>query len=376
MLEGIMKIIVVHPAHMDYRQDLFESLNKKYDTIFIFTKQGRGQEGVKEEQASIPPEWESKVLKSNFLIGRKDIGMYLRLSKELLFGNYDLILTSTSWYICWIAVKLRRKKFVFMTEFWRWQDTSFTRKVLNKFTRLIAKNSDSIFAMGTNAYRSYIELGVKEEKVFMHPQCAIDYSELPMFNLRVKYKLEDKKIILFLGRIVKIKGLDYLIKSFSRLEQDEKNIFLIIAGDGPDRIKYEQIAKELDVKNILFTGRVSKKEISSYYNACDIFVLPSIFYKQSYEPWGLVINEAMAFSRPVIATNAVGASGDMIENNYNGYIIKEKDTDELYKSIKMILSSDKNMKLMGERSRKIFEKKNNYNSFSETLSLSIEYAIK
>ncbi|KKG75435.1 glycosyltransferase family 4 protein [Methanosarcina mazei] len=371
-----MKIIVVHPAHMDYRQDLFESLNKKYDTIFIFTKQGRGQEGVKEEQASIPPEWESKVLKSNFLIGRKDIGMYLRLSKELLFGNYDLILTSTSWYICWIAVKLRRKKFVFMTEFWRWQDTSFTRKVLNKFTRLIAKNSDSIFAMGTNAYRSYIELGVKEEKVFMHPQCAIDYSELPMFNLRVKYKLEDKKIILFLGRIVKIKGLDYLIKSFSRLEQDEKNIFLIIAGDGPDRIKYEQIAKELDVKNILFTGRVSKKEISSYYNACDIFVLPSIFYKQSYEPWGLVINEAMAFSRPVIATNAVGASGDMIENNYNGYIIKEKDTDELYKSIKMILSSDKNMKLMGERSRKIFEKKNNYNSFSETLSLSIEYAIK
>ncbi|OEU41977.1 hypothetical protein BGV40_12055 [Methanosarcina sp. Ant1] len=370
-----MKIIVVHPAHMDYRQEIFESLNKKYDTTFIFTKHGRGQEGVKEEQASIPPEWKSKVLKSDFLIGRKDIGMYLRLIKELLFGKYDLVLTSTSWYICWIIAKVRGKKFIFMTEFWYWQDKSFIRKILNRFTKIVVKNSDSIFAMGTNAYRSCIELGIKEERVFMHPQCAVDYSELPTFNLRVKHNLEDKKIVLFLGRIVKIKGLDYLIESFSRLEHDEENVFMIIAGDGPDRIKYEKLSKELGVKNILFTGRVSKKEISSYYTACDIFVLPSIFYKQSYEPWGLVINEAMAFSKPVIATNAVGASADMIENGYNGYTVEEKNADELYNSMKKMLYNDENMRLMGENSRKIFEKKNNYVSLSETLNLSIEYAI-
>ena len=371
-----MKIIVVHPAHMDYRQEVFESLNKKCDTTFIFTKQGRGQEGVKEEQASIPPEWKSKVLKSNFLIGRKDVGMYLRLIKELLFGRYDLILTSTSWHICWIMAKVRGKKFVFMTEFWRWQDTSFIRKILNRFTKVVVKNSDAIFAMGTNAYQSCIELGIKEEKVFMHPQCAMDYSKLPTFNLKVKHNIEDKKIILYLGRIVKIKGLNYLIESFSRLEHEEENVFLIIAGDGPDRIKYEKLSKELKVGNILFTGRVSKKEISSYYNACDIFVLPSIFYKQSYEPWGLVINEAMAFSKPVIATNAVGASADMIENGYNGYSVEEKNVEELYESMKKILSEKESMKSMGIKSRGIFENKNNYSNFYETLSQSIEYAIK
>jgi len=371
-----MRIIVVHPAHMDYRQEIFESLNQKYDTIFIFTKQGRGQEGVKEEQASIPPEWESKVLKSDLLIGRKDIGMYLRLIKELLFGKYDLILTSTSWYICWIMAKIRRKKFIFMTEFWYWQDTSIIRKILNRFTKVVVKNSDSIVAMGTNAYRSCIELGIQKEKVFMHPQCAVDYSGLPVFNLRAKYNLEDKKIILFLGRIVKIKGLDYLIESFSRLELDDKDVFLIIAGDGPDRVKYEILAKELGVKNILFTGRVSKKEISSYYNACDIFILPSIFYKQSYEPWGLVINEAMAFSKPVIATNAVGASVDMIEDGYNGYIVEEKNVYELYNSMKKILVNNEKIRLMGKKSRKIFDEKNNYGTFTETLGLSLEYAIR
>ncbi|AAM31802.1 putative glycosyltransferase [Methanosarcina mazei Go1] len=371
-----MKIVVVHPAHMDYRQEIFESLNKKYDTTFIFTKQGRGQEGVKEEQTDIPPEWKTKVLKSNLLIGQKDIGMYLKLIKELLSGKYDLILTSTTWDICWVAAKLSGKKFVFMKEFWHWEDTSIVRKILNKFTKVVVKNSDSIFAMGTNAYRSCIELGVKEEKVFMHPQCAVDYSGLPVFNLKKKYKLEDEKIILFLGRVVKIKGLDYLIEAFSRLERDDKNIFLLIAGDGPDRGKYEKLAKELSVENILFTGRVSKKEISSYYNACDIFILPSIFYKQSYEPWGLVINEAMAFGKPVIATNAVGASTDMIENGYNGYVVEEKNVEELYSSMKKILDNYESMKSMGKNSRKIFEIKNNYKSFSETLSSSLEYAVK
>jgi len=370
-----MKIIVVHPAYMDYRKEIFESLNKKYDITFIFTKQGIGQEGVKEEQANIPPEWESKVLKSNFLIGRRDIGMHLRLIKELFFGRYDLVLTSTSWYICWMMAKIRGKRFVFMTEFWYWQDTSLIRKILNRFTKIVVKNSDSIFAMGTNAYHSCIELGIKEDRVFMHPQCAVDYSGLPIFNLRAKHNLEDRKIILFLGRIVKIKGLDYLIESFSRLENDENNAFLIIAGEGPESTNYEKTAKEIGIKNILFTGRVSKKEISSYYNACDIFVLPSIYYKHSYEPWGLVINEAMAFGKPVIATNAVGSSTDLIINNMNGFIVQEKNVNQLYEAMKNILSNQDLRVKMGKESRMIFEEKNNYSTFCENLDESLKCAL-
>ncbi|MDI9395921.1 MAG: glycosyltransferase family 4 protein [Euryarchaeota archaeon] len=370
-----MKVVIVHPAHMDYREELFERLNKKYDTTFIFTKQGRGQENVVEEQARISPKWKSKVLKSDVIIYQKDIGMYLALIKELLFGEYDILITSTSWYICWIAAKARRKKFVFMTEFWRWQDISIIRKTLNKFTKIIIKNSDSIFAMGTNAYQSCLQLGAKKDKVFMHNQCAIDYSGLPKFDLKNKYKLKEKKIVLFLGRIVRIKGLDYLIRSFSLLEKDNEQIFMIVAGDGPERIRYEKLAKEQGIKNIIFTGRVSKKDIASYYNACDVFVLPSIFDKQYYEPWGLVINEAMAFGKPIIATNAVGASADLIKNNYNGYVVEEKNVKELYKSMKRILSDDEKMRKMGANSRNIFEEKNNYTTFFETLSRSIEYTM-
>lgn len=60
------------------------------------------------------------------------------------------------------------------------------------------------------------------------------------------------------------------------------------------------MATDLGINNVLFVGQIEEKEKASYYNACDLFVLPSIFYGSSYEPGGLVINEAMALGKPVL----------------------------------------------------------------------------
>lgn len=370
-----MKVTFIHPAYMDYRVELFEKLNQNYDTTFVFTKQGRGQDNVSEKQQQIPEEWKSKILKSNFEIGRKDIGMYFRLIGELLYGEYDIILASTSWYICWTIAKIRRKKFVFMTEFWYWKDTTFSRTFLNRVTKYISKNSDSIFAMGTNAYNCYLNFGVSKDKIFMHPQCAVDYSTMPTFDLRSKLNLEDKRIILYLGRIIERKGLTYLLEAFKIVEDARINAFLLIAGDGPDRSKCEKIAEDLKIDNILFVGQIEESEKASYYNACDLFVMPSVFYNYSYEPWGLVINEAMALGKPVIATNAVGASTDLIRNNVNGFIVEEKNVTQLYESIRFILSDLSLIRKMGKESRKIFEKKNNYLNFYKSLDNSLKYAL-
>jgi len=368
-------MVVVHPAHMDYRVELFDKLNAEYDVTFIFTKQGRGQDNVKEEQETIPSEWKSKVLKSNFVIHRKDIGMFLILAKELIFGKYDLVLTSTSWYVCWISAKISGKKFVFVTEIWCWKNASGLRKILNKFTKFIAKRSDAIFAMGTKAYNSYIEMGVDPNRIFMYPQCAVDYSGQFTFDVRDNFGLKDKKIILFLGRLVTTKGVAYLIEAFSLLEKVDKQVFLIIGGEGPNKKDIENLAKQLDIKNIRFVGAIKKKEIASYYSACDVFVLPSIFNKHSYEPWGLVVNEAMAFGKPVITTTAVGSGEDLIENDYNGYVVGERNVEELYEAMNRILSDNELLESMGKNSIKMFEKKNNFSNFYKTMGKSIMYAI-
>ena len=368
-----MKIALVHPAHMDYRRPLFEKLNDNYDVTFIFTKQGRGQGKGKEFQEKIPIGWNVKILKSDFIFLGKDVGMYLSLLKELLSNKYDIVITSTSWYFCWIAAKMSQKKFVFMIEWWCWNAKSLHIKILYAFTKYILKHSDAIFAMGTKAYNSSIEIGVTHDKLFMYPQCALDYSNQFTGVIKDKLGLQNKKVILYVGRVEKLKGIDYLLKSFSMLNNEDDQVFLIIVGDGADKSDFEKLSNQLDIKNIIFVGAIDKKEIASYYEACDVFVLPSIFYKHSCEGWGLVINEAMAFGKPIVTTNAVGAAMDLVENGVNGFVVGEKNTNELYSAMKYILSMEEIRVNMGKASRKIFEEKNNYNKMHEVMSNSIKH---
>ena len=105
------------------------------------------------------------------------------------------------------------------------------------------------------------------------------------------------------------------------------DIFLLIVGDGPFINECKDLAKKIDIKNIHFMGYVDAKAYC--YKACDVFVLPSILLDDhQYEAWGLVINEAMAFGKPIITTDAVGAAEDLVKDGYNGYIVKNKSVEE------------------------------------------------
>ena len=371
--ERYMKVAFVHPAHIDYRLELFSKLNEMCDIKFIFTKQGRGQGDVKEEHLKIPQEWSHKIIKSDKLeIRGRSIITYLKLIRELLRRDYDIVLTSTSRYICFPIAKITGKKFIFWTEFWYFPSNTFIRRLLNLSTRFIAKHADAIIATGTKAYKAYQGLGINRDKIFTYPQCAVDYSEIPAKDLRKELGLEGTSIILYVGRIVRMKGIDYLIKSFVLLEKELENVFLIIVGDGPFRKEYEKLAEELCLKNIIFTGYKGVDK-AFYYKACDVFVLPSIFLDDQYEAWGLVINEAMAFGKPVVTTDAVGAADDLVKNGYNGYVVKNKDVKELYETLYKILSNPGLARKMGENSRKNFEMKNDYGQMVKTFVDAIKY---
>ncbi|KAF5430705.1 Glycosyltransferase involved in cell wall bisynthesis [Candidatus Methanophagaceae archaeon] len=368
-----MKIAFVHPALMDYRLPLFSELNKMYDIDFIFTKQGRGQGAVKEEHLEIPREWSYKVIESDKLMVRgQSVIMYLRLIRELLRRDYDIVLTSTSRYICFPIAKITGKKFIFWTEFWYFPSNSFLRRLRNIATGFIAKHADGIIATGTKAYKAYLKLDVPVEKIFTYPQCAIDYSKTPIKDLREELGLEDKKIVLYVGRIVRLKGVDYLIKSFSLLGKKMENVFLIIVGDGPFRKECENLAEELYVKNIIFTG-YKDIEKASYYKACDVFVLPSILIGDQYEAWGLVINEAMAFGKPIITTDAVGAADDLARDAYNGYIVKNKNVEELYDALYKLLSNPELARFLGDNSRRMFEEINDCKKMFTVFEDAINY---
>ena len=369
-----MKIAFVHPALMDYRLELFNNLNKLYDLTFIFTRQGRGQDDVKEKHLKIPKHWDYKIVRSDKLMVRgRSFHMFLKLMRELLKRKYDIILTSTSWYICFPIAKITGKKFILLTEYWHFVSNSLLKRLSNLLIKFIAKHADAIITTGTKAYEAHLNFNVKKEKIFKCIQCAVDYSDIPTIDLRKELGLKGKKIILYLSRIVPHKGLDYLIKAFSLLEK-KTNVALLIVGEGPFRKECEDLIKELGIKNVFFMGGVFDDILkASYYKVCDVFVLPAVFLNSLYEPWGLVINEALAFGKPVITTDAVGAAYDLVRDDYNGYVVKNRDIEELYEALYKILLNPDLAKRMGENSRKIFEEKNNYEKMLDAFVSAINY---
>jgi len=169
-----MKIAFVHPALMDYRLELFEMLNKRYDITFIFTRQGRGQDNVKEKHLKIPEHWDYKIVRSDKLMvkGRSFL-MFLKLIKEILKRKYDIILTSTNWYICFPIARITGKKFILLTENWHFSHNSLFERLLNLITKYIARHADAVIALGTKSYDAHLNFGVKKRKNFqVHSVCS------------------------------------------------------------------------------------------------------------------------------------------------------------------------------------------------------------
>jgi len=154
--------------------------------------------------------------------------------------------------------------------------------------------------------------------------------------------------ILYAGRLSKEKGVDYLIKAFGLAKKDLPKAKLLIAGDGKERKRLEELAKSLKLEeNVKFLGWLSKDQLKSIYKDVDFIVLPSIWQ----EPFGLTGLEAMSYGRPVIAFD-VGGIGEYVINNENGFLVDVFDVDGLAEKIKILLTDKNRLKEFSRNSIK------------------------
>ena len=292
----------------------------------------------------------------------------------LLFRDYDVVIVSDPHtfdpYLAFIASKLRRKKFIIWTETFEWKRAK-RAMMLEPFVRLMIRFSDVCVAAGRKSREYFIKKGASLDKIFIAPDTTLYY---PIKKKDNPPELKNKKVILYLSRIVRYKGLDYLIKAFSKLEKEDKNTFLLIAGNGDYAEEMKELAKKLNIKNIKFIGVVDKEHIGYYYNLCDVFVLPSTFRDNDADCWGLVLNEVMFYGKPVISTTAVGGAYDLIKDGINGYRVRHGSEEEIYAALKKILSNKKLRDKMGRESLKII-KKFNYDNMSKGFEDAIEYSL-
>ena len=166
------------------------------------------------------------------------------------------------------------------------------------------------------------------EKIKVIP-CGVNlqlFRPLDKHESRLRLGFNKEKIILFVGRIDPIKGIDSLIKSVAFLK-DKKRLRLVIIGDDahnqPLLIKLKKLVDDLQLQeNVIFKGIVQQEELPYYYSAADVCSVVSY-----YESFGLVALEALACGTPVVARN-VGILDQIIKQGETGWVLKKDHTPE------------------------------------------------
>lgn len=155
---------------------------------------------------------------------------------------------------------------------------------------------------------------------------------------------------LYVGRFAPEKGLDRLLEAFARYVEAGGVWSLVMVGDGPQRKELEQQSAALGLSNrVQFAGLKNTRETTVYYAFASCFVLPSV-----REPWGLVVNEAMASGLPVLVSERCGCAEDLVEQGRNGFVFNPERGEELTNRMLSIgSSSQKALQAMGEKSREI-----------------------
>lgn len=196
--------------------------------------------------------------------------------------------------------------------------------------------------------------------------------EIPIipFSITVESQggyVSDENFILFVGRHVERKGVHILIEAFKLIHREISHN-LVIVGDGPERKNWEKMSQNYGLSDrIRFTGWVSKEELHNYYRTCSFFVLPAIYDKHGdTEGLGVVMIEAMNYSKPVIASN-VGGITDVVINGQNGILVKDNDPQALCQAIKELAQNKELYKKLSANAKKSIDEMFNWDKIVSKL---------
>jgi glycosyltransferase involved in cell wall biosynthesis len=280
----------------------------------------------------------------------------LGLWKLITLENYDAVIVYTGYTYAsfWIAVlsaKLTRKKFLFCTD-----TSSIEPRNKKRFKTWLKKLllppifnlADIVMVNSTPGRQVALSLGMSEQRIALTP-FAVDNDwwisqakQVDRQLVREKWNIPlDSTVLLFCAKLQPWKRPQDILTAFA--QANCQNSYLIFAGDGILREEMESKAEFLGIEHrVRFLGFVNQSQLPSVYCSADLFVLPS-----DYEPFGVVVNEAMLCGCPVVVSNKVGSGYDLIRHGENGFIYPCGDVDKLTKILADILSNREKLEEMG-----------------------------
>lgn len=218
----------------------------------------------------------------------------------------------------------------------------FTGKMYEAIEKIVLKRIDKVIIVDIKTKNYYLtKYPWLANKIILIP-VGFDsnkFKPLETSAMRRNYGFTNNdKIILYVGRLMREKGLDLLLKAYKKTKDELKNVKLMIVGDGQCNEKLKALAVKLNVADVIFTGSIEPDGIPEIMNCADVFVLCSL-----YEGLPTVVLEALACGVPVISTD-VGDVHKIVKDGVTGYIVKKRTEEELKNKLISVLREDKILK--------------------------------
>ena len=214
-----------------------------------------------------------------------------------------------------------------------------------KFMLWYYDQMDFIYVPSRNTAQELIEKGIQPDKIKVFPR-GIDIERFHPSKrngyLTTRYQIEEAIKLLYVGRVSKEKNLHLLGDVFKTLAQTDRNVHLVIVGDGP---YLDEMKERLRGMPSTFTGYLEGEELSFVYASSDIFVFPS-----STDTFGNVVLEAQASGVPVIVTDK-GGPHENILNNITGWVVKADDPKDLLETLQRLMLNPGLLRKMGKSAR-------------------------
>ncbi len=268
-----------------------------------------------------------------------------------LTGYYDI----ASWTIL-LYCKLKGIKTILSNE------STANDHARNGFKELvkgfIIKQFDGFFNFGTSSENYILSFGINKEKMLVKRNCVDNkvlkdtyLNALSTRNQQQKALNLSAKNFIFVGRLISFKNLFHLLEAYELAQKKSQQDWgIIILGDGDLKIDLQQYVSEKNIQNISFQKGVSWQQVSEYLALSDVLVLPSYS-----EPWGLVVNEAMACGLPVIVSDKCGCAIDLVENGKNGFTFAPNNSEALTNILLKFMNQEVDYKQMGLVSEQIIK---------------------
>lgn len=330
-----MKVLFITNIPAPYRIDFYNELGKSVDLTVIF--EAKGAEGIRFN-------WnidKIKNFKAIFLsegnINERKIDW--KILKYIKKGEYDHIVATSYSYLtemcALIFLKIKRMPYYLETDGGMIREENFVKRVYKRF---LVSNAKGYFSPSKSSDDYLSFYGADRNVIYRYPFTSLKQKDIldnitlrdEQLYLREELGIKEEKVVLSVGQFIYRKGYDIFLKACKGID---KNIGIYIIG-GKVTEEYLKLSRKLNLKNVHFIDFQNKEELSKYYRASDLFVLPT-----REDIWGLVINEAMGNGLPVITTNKCVSGIELVTNNENGKIIDSEQYQELNKAMNVILYS-------------------------------------